>query len=612
MGRESYTNQSLGYELYDKMKKSRVLMVGAGGIGCELLKNLVLMGFGEIHVVDLDTIDLSNLNRQFLFRHEHIKKPKAFIAKESAGKFNPNVNIEAYHANIKDSQFDTNWFGKFDLVFNALDNMEARRHVNEMCIAGDIPLIESGTTGFKGQASVIKRGVTECYDCYPKEVQKSFPVCTIRSTPSQPIHCIVWAKSYLFNEVFGVGEEVAPDLDMTVSDENAQDIERLRTEALALQKIRSSMGTPDFPQLVFDKVFKNDVETLLSMPDMWKSRKAPQALDFASFKDQPLPSEGVRHVWNLEQAFAIFTDSLKRLESRMLQLKAKAKPEDPAPQLTFDKDDDDTLDFVAAAANLRSYVFGISTKSRFDIKQMAGNIIPAIATTNAIIAGACILQAIKVFRGAFEKAPMFMTTQSTDRLMISDRGAKPNPNCLVCGVAHTNLLIKDPKRAQLGSLVKTLKQDFDYGTDLTIWSDEGMIYEDDEDFEDMLSKSLSDLSIAAPSKLRVKDDSRVDLVLSLVDAVELNDQAAFEIRDKIFVPAKPVQETNGVSNGHTNGHTGSNGIAPAEPTVLSAGVKRKADDDVTEIDDRPATKAKMSSSNEPIVILDDDGYQVLD
>lgn len=54
-------------------------MVGAGGIGCELLKNLVLNGFGEIHIVDLDTIDLSNLNRQFLFRHEHIKKSKSLV-----------------------------------------------------------------------------------------------------------------------------------------------------------------------------------------------------------------------------------------------------------------------------------------------------------------------------------------------------------------------------------------------------------------------------------------------------------------------------------------------------------------------------------------------------
>jgi len=60
-------------------QQARVLMVGAGGIGCELLKNLVLTGFGEVHIVDLDTIDLSNLNRQFLFRHEHIKKSKALV-----------------------------------------------------------------------------------------------------------------------------------------------------------------------------------------------------------------------------------------------------------------------------------------------------------------------------------------------------------------------------------------------------------------------------------------------------------------------------------------------------------------------------------------------------
>lgn len=96
MGRDRFAKQSLGY-LHPRIKQvrsllyqftastdignhqSRVLMVGAGGIGCELLKNLVLTGFGEIHIVDLDTIDLSNLNRQFLFRHEHIKKSKALV-----------------------------------------------------------------------------------------------------------------------------------------------------------------------------------------------------------------------------------------------------------------------------------------------------------------------------------------------------------------------------------------------------------------------------------------------------------------------------------------------------------------------------------------------------
>lgn len=67
-------------------------MVGAGGIGCELLKNLVLTGFGEIHIVDLDTIDLSNLNRQFLFRHEHIKKSKALVSQTLTVKLNLHVH----------------------------------------------------------------------------------------------------------------------------------------------------------------------------------------------------------------------------------------------------------------------------------------------------------------------------------------------------------------------------------------------------------------------------------------------------------------------------------------------------------------------------------------
>ena len=68
------------------LEKAKILMVGAGGIGCELLKNLVLSGFGEVHIVDLDTIDLSNLNRQFLFRHEHIKKSKALVGYMRAGE----------------------------------------------------------------------------------------------------------------------------------------------------------------------------------------------------------------------------------------------------------------------------------------------------------------------------------------------------------------------------------------------------------------------------------------------------------------------------------------------------------------------------------------------
>jgi ubiquitin-like 1-activating enzyme E1 B len=83
------------------------------------------------------------------------------------------------------------------------------------------------------------------------------------------------------------------------------------------------------------------------------------------------------------------------------------------PIITFDKDDEDTLDFVTASANLRSIVFGIEAKSRFDIKQMAGNIIPAIATTNAIVAGMCVLQSFKVLKGDYSSSKEVSRIPST-------------------------------------------------------------------------------------------------------------------------------------------------------------------------------------------------------
>lgn len=115
---------------------------------------IILLKFNQI---DLDTIDTSNLNRQFLFQKQHVGKSKALIAREAALKYNPNAEIQAYHANVKDTEFGPSYMGGFDLVMNALDNLSARRHVNRICLAANIPLIESGTAGYLGQVQVIKK-----------------------------------------------------------------------------------------------------------------------------------------------------------------------------------------------------------------------------------------------------------------------------------------------------------------------------------------------------------------------------------------------------------------------------------------------------------------------
>lgn len=268
------------------------------------------------------------------------------------------------------------WFQDFNIVFNALDNLDARRHVNKMCLAANVPLIESGTTGFNGQVQVIKKGDTECYDCVPKATPKVFATCTIRSTPSQLIHCIVWGKSYLFAELFGISEDDAPELDQSLTKDgnNADEIAELRKEATKLKRVREQMGSEDFPRAVFEMVFKDDIERLLSMEDMWKGKKAPIALDFDKLSDEAkAPTATVmqddQRVWNTAENFAVFVDSLYRLSNRLETERTQAEVGNAAPVLSFDKDDIDTLDFVVASANLRAAIFGIEQRSKFDIKR---------------------------------------------------------------------------------------------------------------------------------------------------------------------------------------------------------------------------------------------------
>jgi ubiquitin-like 1-activating enzyme E1 B len=600
--------QALGLPLARRVKDSRVLVVGAGGIGCELLKNLVCAGFGSgntqtdlgasttqddgsltaptsrvpgIVLVDLDTIDLSNLNRQFLFRKQHIKKPKATVAKETASQFNPAVNIDARHGDIFDAEYNVDFFEGFDIVFNALDNLKARQHCNRMCMAAGVPLIESGTTGFNGQVQAIQKGVTECYDCNPKPVQKSFPICTIRSTPSQPIHCIVWAKSYLFPELFGISEG---DSDVAVTDaDNAEEVVKLREEAQALKKIRSLMGTSDFAQAVFDKVFYEDIERLRSMSEMWQSRSPPTSLKFDSLKaDTDLVKQGQalavqdQRNWSVEENLAVFCYSLDILSNR-----AQSGEQD----MSFDKDDKDTLDFVSAAANLRSHVFGIPTNSEWEIKQMAGNIIPAIATSNALTASLSVMLSYKVLRSkvgrneAFAKPTannslpttilsgkgelplggskmVFLNSKSTERVITTQGLGNPDPRCPVCSPVYAKLRIPKDTKPTLGHLVDEISAKLKY-EEFQISTSIGVVYE--PDLDDNLPRALSDLGVDLNNNsfITVTDDSdepRVDLILSTGPHLEERGGIDLDLSGLQELPFKPkaIVSANDLKIGDTS------------------------------------------------------------
>jgi len=185
----------------------KVLVIGAGGLGCELLKDLALMGIRNIHVIDMDTIELSNLNRQFLFRRKDIGSSKAQVASEFINKRVNGCNVTPHFCKIQDK--DEDFYRQFHIVVSGLDSIVARRWINGMLLSllryeedgtldteSLIPLIDGGTEGFKGNARVILPGFTACIDCtldlFPPQV--TYPLCTIANTPRLPEHCVEYVK----------------------------------------------------------------------------------------------------------------------------------------------------------------------------------------------------------------------------------------------------------------------------------------------------------------------------------------------------------------------------------------------------------------------------------
>jgi ubiquitin-activating enzyme E1 len=223
-----------GKTFQEKVANHRQFLVGSGAIGCEMLKNWSMIGLGAgkngiIHVTDLDTIEKSNLNRQFLFRPKDLGKFKAEVAAVAVSEMNPDLagKILAKQEPVGPTTegmllftfsslliflfagiYDADFFGSINGVTNALDNVKARKfshsdntylltpitfaglYMDQRCVFYKKPLLESGTLGTKGNTQVVVPHLTESYASSQDPPEKETPSCTIKNFPNAINHTI--------------------------------------------------------------------------------------------------------------------------------------------------------------------------------------------------------------------------------------------------------------------------------------------------------------------------------------------------------------------------------------------------------------------------------------
>lgn len=164
----------------EKIQQAKVLVIGAGGLGCPVLQYLAAAGIGTLGIVDFDIVELHNLHRQILYNDEQIGESKAVTAKKVLQKLNPGLNYNIYDRKLT-GENAADLIRDFDMVIDGSDNFSTRYLVNDTCVLLNKPLVYGSILNFEGQMAVFNhKGSKNLRDLFPSPPDpKDVPNCSL-------------------------------------------------------------------------------------------------------------------------------------------------------------------------------------------------------------------------------------------------------------------------------------------------------------------------------------------------------------------------------------------------------------------------------------------------